>query len=395
MGRGASAQPRRPPTASRTPGPAASAWWSAPSPRPCPAGMAPNAAAGGGTPRDALGHRGPPLALGLSWFTGPEHGVGWLSRSEAEPWMFVHRMKTRSTFGVPRPTSGSPTSSPGRTAPASAPLQTTAVAEGPGTPGDQGLEVSPAFLKFSSHDPLAPPPRLAKGGACTALTPQSSPGKPSRGGGGVSPSSRAPRQWRRRAPALAGAVGPPARPCHGCRVRAAPGTRVPGGVSRPADPSPSTAVTTRASWVGSAPQGPRGRGPGRRMSLCSATPGHAVFRVLANPRCPRACPPGHRTLPLLHSEVARAGAAARGPTPRVGPRSRGGDGKGCWPKRPFPLAQFGSDAAFGTRRCPEPPEPGTCAGEWGAWAWGAWAWGSRRRRRHETVISPLNGTVSS
>lgn len=176
MGRGASAQPRRPPTASRTPGPAASAWRSAPSPRPCPAGMAPNAAAGGGTPRDALGHRGPPLALGLSWFTGPEDGVGWLSRSEAEPWMFVHRMKTRSTFGVPRPTSGSPTSSPGRTAPASAPLQTTAVAEGPGTPGDQGLEVSPAFLKFSSHDPSAPPPRLAKGGACTALTPQSSPG---------------------------------------------------------------------------------------------------------------------------------------------------------------------------------------------------------------------------
>lgn len=90
--------------------------------------------------------------------------------------MFVHGMKTRSTFGVPRPTSGSPTSSPGRTAPASAPLQTTAVAEGPGTPGDQGFEVSPAFLKFSSHDPSAPPPRLAKGGACTALTPQSSPG---------------------------------------------------------------------------------------------------------------------------------------------------------------------------------------------------------------------------
>lgn len=143
--------------------------------------------------------------------------------------MFVHRMKTRSTFGVPRPTSGSPTSSPGRTAPASAPLQTTAVAEGPGTPGDQGFEVSPAFLKFSSHDPSAPPPRLAKGGACTALTPQSSPGKPSRGGGGVSPSSRAPRQWRRRAPALAGAVGPPARPCHGCRVPSSSGNQGSGG----------------------------------------------------------------------------------------------------------------------------------------------------------------------
>lgn len=231
----------------------------------------------------------------MLWATGPTAGSrpllvnrarrrgGMAVRSEAEPWMFVHRMKTRSTFGVPRPTSGSPTSSPGRTAPASAPLQTTAVAEGPGTPGDQGFEVSPAFLKFSSHDPSAPPPRLAKGGACTALTPQSSPGKPSRGGGGESPSSRAPRQWRRRAPALAGAVGPPARPCHGCRVRAAPGTRVPGGVSRPADPSPSTAVTTRASWVGSAPQGPRGRGPGRRMSLCRATPGHTVIRVLATP----------------------------------------------------------------------------------------------------------------
>lgn len=360
MGRGASAQPRRPPTAPRTPGPAASAWRSAPSPRPCPAGMAPNAAAGGGTPRDALGHRGPPLALGLSRFTGPEDGAGWLSRSEAEPWMFVHRMKTRSTFGVPRPTSGSPTSSPGRTAPASAPLQTTAVAEGPGTPGDQGFEVSPAFLKFSSHDPSAPPPRLAKGGACTALTPQSSPGslpavvggclhlheRPGSGDAGLLP-SRGP--WGH----------PPGR-ATAAAFRAAPGTRVPGGVSRPADPSPSTAVTTRASWVGSAPQGPRGRGPGRRMSLCSATPGHAVFRVLATPRCPRACPPGHRTLPLLHSEVARAGAAARGPTPRVGPGSRGGDGKGCWPKRPFLLARYGSDAAFGARRCPEPPEPGTC-----------------------------------
>lgn len=271
MGRGASAQPRRPPTASRTPGPAASAWRSAPSPRPCPAGMAPNAAAGGGTPRDALGHRGPPLALGLSWFTGPEDGAGWLSRSEAEPWMFVHRMKTRSTFGVPRPTSGSPTSSPGRTAPASAPLQTTAVAEGPGTPGDQGFEVSLAFLKFSSHDPSAPPPRLAKGGACTALTPQSSPGKPSRGGGGVSPSSRAPRQWRRRAPALAGAVGPPARPCHGCRVPSSSGNQGSGGSLQTRRPLAKHCRYDTSFLGGLRPAGSPGAGT-RTSHVCAARP---------------------------------------------------------------------------------------------------------------------------
>lgn len=143
--------------------------------------------------------------------------------------------------------------------------------------------------------------------------------------------------------------------------------REPGFRGESPDPqTPRQALPLRHELLGWAP--PRrvpGGGDQDVACLCSATPGHAVFRVLATPRCPRACPPGHRTLPLLHSEVARAGAAARGPTPRVGPRSRGGDGKGCWPKRPFPLARFGSDAAFGTRRCPEPPEPGTCLGSGG------------------------------
>lgn len=65
------------------------------------------------------------------------------------------------------------------------PSRMTAVAECLGTPGDQGphSKVSPAFLKFSSHNPSAPPPPLMKRGACTALTPQSSPGKPSLGRG--------------------------------------------------------------------------------------------------------------------------------------------------------------------------------------------------------------------
>lgn len=170
--------------------------------------------------------------------------------------------------------------------------------------------------------------------------------------------------------------------------RAAPGTRVPGGVSRPADPSPSTAVTTRASWVGSAPQGPRGRGPGRRMSLCSATPGHAVFRVLATPRCPRACPPGHRTLPLLHSDVARAGAAARGPTPRVGPGSRGGGRQGLLAEAPLPVSSVRLRRGLWHTALSGAPRTRDQPGEWGAWAWGAWAWGSRRQCRHETVISP-------
>lgn len=175
--------------------------------------------------------------------------------------MFVHSMKTRSTFGVPTLLRGARLPAPDQAQALAVqpllwhPSRMTAVAECPGTPGDQGprSKVSPTFLKFSSHNPSAPPPRLTKGGACTGLTPQSSPGKPSCTGVG-SPSSRAPQWWRRRAPALMGAMGPPARPCHGRCVPSSSGASVPGGgVSRPADPSPSTAVPTQAFWVGSAP----------------------------------------------------------------------------------------------------------------------------------------------